>query len=202
MLLGLAIPSLWVFNTQWFSQVFQRLRVQREVPKVRFISFWPASTRILFPVVLLCQAMWPQTATTSCDVNNDGSVNVVDVQLITNMEISAAGFTPCTANIGGVLGCGDSARLVVIKAALGQGCHFISLNWTASTSTGVTGYNIYRGTSPGGESSTPLNTAGPVSGTSFTDTTAVAGVTYYYFIKSTNGSAESSPSTEVSAAAL
>jgi hypothetical protein len=142
-----------------------------------------------------------RTQTTGCDVNGDGSVNVVDVQLITNMEIGASGFT-CSANIGGVLGCTDSARQVVIKAALGQGCHFIQLTWAASTSAGVTGYNIYRGTAAGGESSTPLNTGGPVSGLSFADTNTVSGTTYYYVIKSTNGSAESGPSTEVSVVSL
>lgn len=156
---------------------------------------------LLSAIVLFCQTGWSQTAS-SCDVNNDGSVNVLDVQLITNMEIAAAGFTTCTANIGGALGCSDSARLVVIKAALGQGCHFINLTWTASTSTGVTGYNIYRGTAPGAESSTPLNTGGPVTGTTFADTTTVSGTTYYYVIKSTNGFTESGPSTEISASAL
>lgn len=168
---------------------------------MRLSAFGFSSRLILSGLVLSCQIIWPQTASTSCDVNSDGAVNVVDVQLITNMEISATGFTTCTVNVGGVLGCTDSARQVVIKAALGQGCHFISLNWTASTSTGVTGYNIYRGTSPGGESSTPVNTGGPVSGTSFTDTTTVSGTTYYYTIKATNGSLESAPSSEASASA-
>jgi hypothetical protein len=158
------------------------------------------SRLLLSVLVLSSQSVWPQT--TTCDLNNDGVVNVVDVQLITNLEIGATGFTSCTANIGGVLGCTDSARQVVIKAALGQGCHFISLNWAASPSAGVTGYNIYRGTSPGAESSTPLNAGGPVSGTAFTDTTTVSGTTYYYVIKATNGSVESPPSTELSAAAL
>lgn len=167
---------------------------------MRLSSFGSHSRLILSTLVLFSQTAWSQTAT--CDLNTDGSVNVVDVQLITNMEIGATGFTSCTANVGGVLGCSDSARLVVIKAALGGGCHFISLSWAASPSTGVTGYNIYRGTTAGGESSTPLNVGGAVSGTTFVDTTTVSGTTYYYVIKATNGSAESAPSTEVSATAL
>jgi hypothetical protein len=147
-------------------------------------------------LALLSETSWAQT--TSCDVNGDGSVNVVDVQLLTNMEI---GVATCTANIGGVLQCSDPARQVVIKAALGQGCHFIQLSWTASTSSGVTGYNIYRGTASGAESTT-INTGGPVTGTSFTDVNTVSGTTYYYVIKATNGSTESAPSTEISATAL
>jgi hypothetical protein len=47
----------------------------------------------------------------------------------------------------------------------------VSLSWTAPASTGgaaVTGYDIYRGTTPGGEGATPIATG--VTGTSFTDT--------------------------------
>src|SRR5579872_2504871 len=102
-------------------------------------------------LVLLSGVTWAQN---SCDLNGDNVVNVVDVQLITNQEIGATGFS-CTANVGGVLGCTESARQVVISAALTQSCHFIYVTWTASPSAGVTGYNIYRGTSPGGESRTP-----------------------------------------------
>lgn len=150
-------------------------------------------------LLLLPALTWAQT--NSCDVNGDGAVNVVDVQLVTNMQIGVAGFS-CTANVGGVLGCTDSARQTVIKGALGLGCHFVYLTWTPSPSSGVTGYNIYRGTSPSGESATPLNTGGPVSGTNFADLSAVSGTTYYYVIKATNGSSESGPSSEISATAL
>src|SRR5581483_7154125 len=143
--------------------------------------------------------MWGQSST--CDINGDGTVNVVDVQVIKNMEINASGFT-CTANVGGVLGCTDTARQTVVKAALGSGCHFVYLTWTASTSAGVVGYNIYRGTSPGGESGSPLNTGGPVIGTGFADTTTVSGTTYYYYITATDGTIQSAPSSEVSATAL
>jgi len=140
------------------------------------------------------------TTQNSCDLNNDGTVNVVDVQLLANMEINASGF-PCSANVGGVLGCSESARQVVIKSALGLGCHFVQLNWGASPSSGVVGYNVYRGTTAGGETSTPINSGGPVTGTSFTDTTAAGGTKYYYVVKATNGSSESTPSVEASTTA-
>jgi hypothetical protein len=153
----------------------------------------------LFVAALTILSESSSAQTTSCDVNGDGAVNVVDVQLLINMELGAA---TCTANIGGVLQCSDSARQVVIKGALGQGCHFIQLSWAASTSSGITGYNIYRGTSSGAESTTPLNTVGPVTGLSFTDVNTVSGTTYYYVIKATNGSTESAASTEVSSTAL
>jgi hypothetical protein len=69
----------------------------------------------------------------------------------------------------------------------GTGTHDVILSWTASTSSGVEGYNVYRGTSSGGESSTPLNTT-LVNGTTFTDTNVTAGTTYYYVVMAVNSS--------------
>lgn len=74
--------------------------------------------------------------------------------------------------------------------------HNIVLTWTASVSSGVTGYYVYRGTSSGGESGTPIAL---VSGTSYTDTNVAVGATYYYYLTAYNGSAQSSASSEVSA---
>jgi fibronectin type 3 domain-containing protein len=71
--------------------------------------------------------------------------------------------------------------LLLILTSLSN-AHSVSLTCTASTSTGVTGYNFYRGTSPGGESSTALNST-PVSTCSYTDTTVAAATTYYYVAK-------------------
>jgi hypothetical protein len=55
--------------------------------------------------------------------------------------------------------------------------HTVSLSWTASTST-VSGYNIYRSTT-NGSGYAKLNGA-LVSAVSYTDTTVVNGLTYYY----------------------
>jgi fibronectin type 3 domain-containing protein len=62
------------------------------------------------------------------------------------------------------------------------------------------GYNVYRGTTSGGESSTPLNSA-PINGTSFTDANVTAGAKYYYTVTAvaSNGSAQSSASSQSSA---
>ena len=69
----------------------------------------------------------------------------------------------------------------------GTGTHDVILSWTASTSSAVAGYNVYRGTSSGGESSTPLNST-PVNGTTYTDATVTAGTTYYYVVMAVNSS--------------
>jgi hypothetical protein len=56
--------------------------------------------------------------------------------------------------------------------------HSTTLTWTASTSTNVVGYNVYRGTQPGGPY-TKLSSAA-VTGTTYTDSNVSAGATYYY----------------------
>ena len=88
---------------------------------------------------------------------------------------------------------------VVAKAT----AHSVTLTWTASTTTGVTGYNIYRGTTAGGENyTTPLNSA-LVTGTTYVDTTVSPLTTYYYTAEAycpTCTPNSSVPSNEVSAA--
>ena len=70
----------------------------------------------------------------------------------------------------------------------------INFSWTASGGT-VNGYNVYRGTTPGGESSSPLNGGTLVTTTAYSDTTAAAGTTYYYTVKAVNASGSARPPT-------
>ena len=81
----------------------------------------------------------------------------------------------------------------------GTGSPDVILSWGASPSSGIAGYNVYRGTTSGGESSTPLNST-PINGTSYVDTNVTAGMTYYYVVTSvgSNG-AQSAPSNETEA---
>lgn len=61
----------------------------------------------------------------------------------------------------------------------------VSLNATPPVSGGtVATYNLYRGTSPGGESGTPIATG--IASFPYIDATAVNGTTYYYEFKSVN----------------
>jgi fibronectin type 3 domain-containing protein len=71
----------------------------------------------------------------------------------------------------------------------------VTLNWTASS--GATSYNVYRGTTAGGESSTPLATG--ITSVSYPDTAVTNGTTYYYKVAAVNGGGTSSQSTETSA---
>jgi len=68
----------------------------------------------------------------------------------------------------------------------------VALTWTASS--GATSYNVKRSTTSG----SGYVTIGSASTTSYTDTTAANGTTYYYVVSEVNG-AESPNSTEVAA---
>jgi len=76
--------------------------------------------------------------------------------------------------------------------------HSVTLAWGASTSSNITGYNIYRGTVSGGPYSavnTSLNTT-----TSFTDNNVSGGATYYYVVTAVDSSStESSYSNQATA---
>jgi hypothetical protein len=119
-------------------------------------------------------------ALNACDLTGNAVVDALDVELAVNM---ALGMVSCTANVAGPGVCDIVVVQRVTNAALGGTCltgipHSASLNWMASTSSNVTGYNVYRATQSGGPY-TKL-TSSPVVGTSYTDVTVQAGQTYYY----------------------
>lgn len=72
----------------------------------------------------------------------------------------------------------------------------ITLNWNGSSS--ATSYNIYRGTSSGAESATPIVTG--VTAADYTDTGLTNGTTYYYKVKAVSGGGTSGYSNETNAA--
>lgn len=83
-----------------------------------------------------------------------------------------------------------------LQATPGDG--IVTLTWQAPSSDGgseVSGYKLYRGTSPSTESF--LVQLGPVP--AYTDTVLTNGVTYYYLVTALNAAGESGNSTEVSA---
>ena len=71
----------------------------------------------------------------------------------------------------------------------------VALQWTAPGSDGgspITNYKVYRGTSSGGE--TLLTTLGNV--TSYTDSTATNGTTYFYVVSAVNANGDGASSNE------
>ena len=98
---------------------------------------------------------------------------------------------------------GDSVSFQTLASAptgvqASGGGNSVNLNWSAST--GASSYNIYRGTTAGGEGTTPV--ASHVTGGTFTDTGLTAGQTYYYVITALDGGGEGPRSTEVSSKAF
>lgn len=149
---------------------------------------------------LLSVSAWAQS--NACDLNGDGKVDASDVQSAINMSLGLSG---CSANIYGANVCNVVMVQRVINASLGGACvtgtgavaHSVSLNWTASTSSGVTGYKVYRGTASGGPYSL-LTTVGTT--TSATDGSVTSGQTYYYVLTAVAGGVESSYSNQAQAA--
>ena len=75
--------------------------------------------------------------------------------------------------------------------------HSVTLTWTASTSSGVTGYYVFRSTTNGGPYTQLTSTA--VTGTTYTDTSVSALTTYYYVVTALVGSSQSGYSSQASA---
>lgn len=102
-------------------------------------------------------------------------------------------FTPLNRSVT-INGANVSA---VNFTAAPQQAHSAALSWTASTST-VSGYNVYRGTVNGGPYT--LINLSLVTGPSYTDTTVLSGVTYYYVTTAVDSSSlESVLSNQVTA---
>lgn len=77
-----------------------------------------------------------------------------------------------------VTGCGGRTSQMAYKVAIqATANHVVDLNWNASTSSDVTGYNLYR--SPDGATWKKIN-ASLIASTQYADSTVANGSTYYY----------------------
>jgi hypothetical protein len=138
----------------------------------------------------------------ACDLNHDGTVNILDIQLAVNM---ALGVTPCTANVTSPGVCDVVMVQRVTNAVLTGSCvggitapHSVTLSWTASTSSNIVGYNVYRASQARGPY-TKLS-PGPVAGTNYVDLTVATGQTYFYVTTAVdNGNNESAYSNQAQA---
>jgi hypothetical protein len=88
----------------------------------------------------------------------------------------------------------DAGNSPTAQALTGNGTaatqHNVALSWDASTSSGVVGYNVYRGGRSGGPY-TRINSALEAA-TTYTDNSVTAGQTYYYVTTAVDGSSNES----------
>lgn len=92
----------------------------------------------------------------------------------------------------------SNSPAAALLSATGAGRHSVTLSWASSATSGIKGYNIYRGTISGGPY-TRLDSS-PVAGTSYTDATVEGGETYYYVTTAIDSEgAESANSNEAAA---
>ena len=156
-------------------------------------------------------------------VKNTGNSSLT----ISQVAITGAGFGISGGFIGATIAAGQTAEMTVVFApkvtgsvtgkvtitstatnspnsvsvtgtGISSTSHSVTLNWTASSSTGVVGYYVYRSTTSGASYSR-LNSS-PSSAIKYTDGTVSAGATYYYVVTAVNSSGtESAKSGQVTA---
>jgi Cep192 domain 4/Abnormal spindle-like microcephaly-assoc'd, ASPM-SPD-2-Hydin/HYDIN/CFA65/VesB-like, Ig-like domain len=110
-------------------------------------------------------------------------------------------FAPtATGDATGSVSVASNATTSPTTISLSGSSHSVTLSWIASTSTSVTGYYVYRGTTSG--QYTKLNPTAPVPATqlAFTDTSVQSSTTYYYAVTAVDSSnAESTYSNQATA---
>jgi hypothetical protein len=156
-------------------------------------------------------------------VKNTGNSSLT----ISQVSITGAGFGINGGFIGATIAAGQTAEMTVVFAprvtgsvtgkititssatnspnslsvtgtGISSTSHSVTLSWTASSSTGVVGYYLYRSTTSG-TSYTRLNSS-PSSAIKYTDGTVSSGTTYYYVVTAVNSSGtESAKSGQVTA---
>jgi hypothetical protein len=90
---------------------------------------------------------------------------------------SATGSVTITSNATN-----SPAKIALSATGALQDSHWVTLRWDPSTSPGIVGYYVYRGTESGGPYSKVNSSA--IAGTQYTDTSVQAGHTYYYVVRS------------------
>jgi len=111
-------------------------------------------------------------------------------------------FTPLAAGTvsGNLSLLGNGATLIAVPLS-GEGltpvAHSVDISWSASTSTSLQGYNVYRSGTTGGPY-TKISSALSSTTLLFTDITPQSGQKYFYVVTAVDASgAESAASTEV-----
>ncbi|MFN7963831.1 MAG: fibronectin type III domain-containing protein [Thermoanaerobaculia bacterium] len=122
---------------------------------------------------------WTGGGTSSTRLSNWLDAGGTGAVSIAGLDSGGGGCTPPAAPTG------------LTATAAGQ--TQVNLSWTASA--GATSYSVLRSTTSGG----PYTSVGTATGTSFSDTSASCGTTYFYVVTASNGSCSSGNSAQAQA---
>jgi hypothetical protein len=120
------------------------------------------------------------------DAKNPYGSSVASNELSTTTTASTSSPSPATVP--------DPPTALTAKAGNAQ----VSLSWTASFNGGsaIEGYNVYEGTTSGGESGTPVNGTTLITGTTYTVTGLTSGTEYFFTADAVNSIGSSGFSNE------
>jgi fibronectin type 3 domain-containing protein len=88
----------------------------------------------------------------------------------------------------------NNPTVIIGLSGTGEQAHSAVLSWNASTSSTVTGYNVYRSMTSG-NGYDKINDS-PIGGLNYTDTTVAGGQTYYYVVTSVDSMGDESAFSE------
>src|SRR5690242_653188 len=118
--------------------------------------------------------------------------------VVMTVSFSPAAVGPVTGSIT-ITDNASNPTITIALSGTGASGHKAMLSWSPSSSSNVTGYYIYRGTTSGGPYSI-LNWASPNQGTTGVDASVQSGQTYFYVVTAVDVNGfQSSYSNEVSA---
>jgi hypothetical protein len=152
----------------------------------QFAATITGATSVPVTITSPSQVTWTQ-------LGSPQTISAIGSSALGGLSIANANAgTLATATVGNfTLSTAPSAPTLLATSDINQ----VDLTWNPVA--GASSYNVYRGTSPSGESGTPYLTS--LTTTSYTDTSVTDGTTYYYTIKAINTVGTSASSSEASA---
>jgi Abnormal spindle-like microcephaly-assoc'd, ASPM-SPD-2-Hydin/Protein of unknown function (DUF1573) len=139
------------------------------------------------------------TGLTATGVSNNTTLGAGQTAvLVADFTPKAAGSVTGSIKITSSASNSASITVPVTGTGVSAAAHVVTLNWQASTTSGVIGYYVFRSTVSGGPYTQLAGSV--ISGTSYSDSNVTAGTEYYYVVTAVNSNgSQSSYSNQVTA---